>query len=94
MKLIENIIIFALAIIFFIPYQIFRYFKPKQTESTINKPTEQSNAAFSILGISPTSNRETIKSAYRKLVKQHHPDHNGNPQMFIKIQKAYEELTQ
>jgi len=46
------------------------------------------------LEIAPTSNKEIIKSAYRNLVKKHHPDHNGNPQLFMKIQKAYEELTQ
>ena len=33
---------------------------------------------YSVLGISPDSSEEEIKSAYRKLVKQYHPD--ANPQ--------------
>ena len=33
---------------------------------------------YSVLGISPDASEEEIKSAYRKLVKQYHPD--ANPQ--------------
>ena len=31
---------------------------------------------YSVLGISPDSSEEEIKSTYRKLVKQYHPDAN------------------
>jgi len=100
LKFLENILVFILAIIFAIPYFIYRYFKPKrakiekENQNIPPKTTKQSTVAFATLEIAPTTNMEIIKSAYRNLAKKHHPDHNGNPQIFIKIQKAYEELTQ
>jgi hypothetical protein len=33
-----------------------------------------------------------IKSAYRRQVKRHHPDHGGDASAFRRIQQAYEEL--
>lgn len=74
-------------------------FRPKQAKieeefKKVPPKIKQSIIAFSTLEINPTDNKEIIKSVYRKLVKKHHPDHNGNPQVFMKIQKAYEELTQ
>ena len=47
---------------------------------------------YEILKIPNNSTEKVIKSAYRKLVKIHHPDKGGNRVLFIKIQKAYEEL--
>ncbi len=35
---------------------------------------------------------KTIKSAYRREAKRHHPDHGGNNDAFRKIHQAYEEL--
>ncbi len=55
-----------------------------------------------ILGISTSANQEEIKKAYRKLVKQHHPDAFANASeaqrrmaeaKFIQIQEAYEALS-
>ncbi len=49
---------------------------------------------YSILDIDiSTEKNEEIKSAYLKLVKIHHPDHGGNPEMFQQITKAYEILS-
>jgi DnaJ-class molecular chaperone len=51
---------------------------------------------YRALNISDFSSFEIIKSAYRKLVHQHHPDKNGNSKAseeeFKKIQTAYEIL--
>lgn len=35
-----------------------------------------------------------IKAAYRRQAKKHHPDLGGCPETFLKIQEAYEKLTQ
>lgn len=47
-----------------------------------------------ILGIDPGATTKQIKSAYRQLSLIHHPDkNNGNDEMFVKVAKAYEALT-
>ena len=45
--------------------------------------------AWEILGIEPTSDKKTIKRAYAKLLKQHHPEEN--PEKFKQIQAAYQQ---
>lgn len=45
--------------------------------------------AWEILGIEPTSDKKTIKSAYAKLLKQYHPEEN--PEEFKQIQAAYQQ---
>ena len=45
--------------------------------------------AWEILGIEPTSDKKTIKSAYAKLLKQYHPEEN--PEKFKQIQAAYQQ---
>lgn len=43
-----------------------------------------------ILGITPAASKDEAKRAYRKLVKQHHPDAGGNAETFKKITEAYD----
>jgi len=44
------------------------------------------------LGIKKNATKSEIKSSYRSLVKQHHPDAGGKKERFIAIQNAWETL--
>jgi curved DNA-binding protein CbpA len=48
--------------------------------------------SYATLGLSAGSSEDQIKSAYRKLVKLHHPDLGGETERFVRIQRAYEFL--
>jgi len=51
---------------------------------------------YEILGINKTASAKEIKSAYRKLAKQYHPDRNkeaGAESKFKEVQEAYEILS-
>lgn len=51
---------------------------------------------YAILGIPPTATAEDVKAAYRRLVKQWHPDVCGLPnahQEFVRITEAYSVLS-
>jgi hypothetical protein len=51
---------------------------------------------YEILGIPEGSSPEQIKTAYRKLVKQYHPDRNGSEEaarLIVLINEAYDRLT-
>lgn len=49
-----------------------------------------------VLGVAPGASREELHDAYRRLVKLHHPDHNGGSaeatRRFQEIQAAYDEI--
>lgn len=49
--------------------------------------------AYDTLGVSNDATAEEIKSAYKKLAQQHHPDRGGNKDIFLKIQEAYDALS-
>jgi len=49
--------------------------------------------ACEVLGLKQLVPLEEIKTAYKKLVIQHHPDKGGNSEVFKKIQEAYEYLS-
>lgn len=44
---------------------------------------------YVILGISPQASADEIKSAYRRCVREAHPDHNGTGEKFHAVQAAY-----
>ena len=48
---------------------------------------------WTILGVAPDATPDQIKAAYRQLVKDHHPDRGGDPERFMQIQQAYQQIT-
>src|SRR5437763_16986774 len=48
---------------------------------------------YQVLGVSPGASDADVRTAYRKLVKLHHPDHNNgseeSEQRFEEVQDAY-----
>ena len=44
------------------------------------------------LGLGKSATKSEIKSSYRSLVKQHHPDAGGKKERFLAIQNAWETL--
>ena len=49
---------------------------------------------WSILGVEADADLATIKSAYRRLMLVHHPDHGGDPAVARKIMAAYCAMTE
>jgi DnaJ-domain-containing protein 1 len=45
-----------------------------------------------VLGVSATATAEEIKSHFRALAKQAHPDAGGDPKRFLEIKTAYDNL--
>ena len=56
------------------------------------KKTLGDSDPFAVLGLSSSATWAEIKSAYRKLAMANHPDRGGDPEMFKKVQAAYELL--
>jgi len=48
---------------------------------------------YSILGVERTATSDEIRSAYKKLAKEHHPDLGGDPEQFKRINQAYSVLS-
>ncbi|MCQ2584047.1 MAG: J domain-containing protein [Treponema sp.] len=58
--------------------------------------TDDKTDAYRILGLEPGASEEKIRKAHRRLAARYHPDRNtetGKLDMFLKIQTAYELLT-
>ena len=47
---------------------------------------------YELLGLNQNATKSEIKSSYRSLVKQHHPDAGGEKEQFLAIQNAWEIL--
>lgn len=49
--------------------------------------------ALAELGLDDSADRNAIRTRYRQLANEHHPDKGGNPETFRRIRDAYEQLT-
>ena len=49
-------------------------------------------SAHAVLGVRPNDTQETIRQAYRRRVKETHPDQGGDPDDFLQVQAAGREL--
>jgi len=47
---------------------------------------------YSVLGVEPGADDDAVRAAYRTLMKDHHPDHGGSTEEFIRIKEAYETI--
>ncbi|MBA3655250.1 MAG: DnaJ domain-containing protein, partial [Actinobacteria bacterium] len=47
---------------------------------------------YKVLGVSDSSTEKEIKTAYRKLSKQHHPDSGGDEEKFKEVSGAFDVL--
>jgi len=47
---------------------------------------------YDVLGVSTDASSEEIKSKYKSLAQQHHPDKGGDEELFKKIKESYEIL--
>lgn len=63
------------------------------------KPNFDSNDLYEILGLEKTCSEKDIKSSFRKLAKQYHPDKSSkedqikHSEIFVKVNKSYEVLS-
>lgn len=82
-------------------YASYHQNKANSEENTATRKKEKGKYAHDILNIPVNADAATVKKAYRKLVKIHHPDNFANASLaqqkmaeekFIEIQRAYEEL--
>ena len=53
---------------------------------------DRRHEALSVLGLRAGASQASIKQAFRKLVKQHHPDLGGSAEAFRRINEAYQLL--
>lgn len=47
---------------------------------------------YTVLGLDPGADLDTVRSAYRSLLKEHHPDQGGSTEAFLRIKRAYEAI--
>ena len=43
-----------------------------------------------MLAVASTADAADVKRAYRRLAREHHPDHGGDPELFHELQQAFE----
>ena len=55
---------------------------------------DKQSAALDILGLDETADWLSIKSSYRRMAAEHHPDRGGDQSRFIEIREAFELLRQ
>ena len=68
--------------------------KQKQNyfETSKNVNTLKRSSSHEILQIYPPVTEDQVRQAYKKMSLQTHPDKGGNPNDFIKVKEAYDQL--
>jgi len=61
-------------------------FETPDPSETVSDPAE---AAFAVLGVPSGASDEEIRAAYRRKVKEVHPDHGGDREAFRRVRDAY-----
>src|ERR1044071_1964984 len=59
----------------------------------MNRTPQATKNLYESLGVPKTANKQTIKKAYRSRVKKHHTDKGGNIEDFLRVQLAYDVLS-
>jgi len=68
------------------------HYGPRSGGISIDGPGAPSPADYRVLGLSPGASEADIQAAFRKLVKQHHPDAGGEAAQFQVVADAYSRL--
>ena len=48
---------------------------------------------YEVLGVNRTADTNEIRTAYKQLAKEHHPDKGGDPEKFKELSQAHETLS-
>lgn len=97
-RLIPGLVFFVFAL-----YALSRYIKVKKAEQPFDPEAENVSRSMEsdgmsteeagvILGVNPGATRDEIQAAYRQLMKEFHPDREGNDRMAKQINRARETL--
>jgi len=57
------------------------------------KENSETMNPYETLNVKPDADTDTIRKAHRKAARASHPDHGGNTEAFLAVQKSYEILT-
>jgi hypothetical protein len=63
-------------------------FETPEIELTNGTP-DATSMAFAVLGLPKTATSNELKQAYRKRIKEVHPDHGGDYETFTRVREAY-----
>lgn len=62
---------------------------PFETPTVAETASDPTAAAFAVLGVHSGASSEEIRAAYRRKVKEVHPDHGGTKESFRRVREAY-----
>lgn len=87
---------FAYMVMFGLIGELHRRYKERKVQpvsappALVDRPTPEADC-WAVLGIESTYDERIIKKAYRRLMKEHHPDIAGENEKSRQINEAYEQ---